>query len=281
MREGVPGPLRRLRANDPGPFTLDGTSTWIVGHRRIAVVDPGPDMDDHVRAVVSLAREAEEVTLLVTHGHGDHVGAVDRVRAELPHAQLIGHGHPGARSPWARGDEGSGRADGTMPESDGGVVVAETDAGALSAVPAPGHTRDHLVFHWPAGRALFVGDLVLGRGDTTWVAEYPGCVADWLGSIDRVRRLDLDRILSAHGPPIEDPEGKWERVLAHRKARIESVRRALEAEDLSPSGARAPELLERVLSRVYGGTIPEGLGSAARRSLDAMLEYVDTHPEGP
>ena len=55
--------LRSVRADNPGPFTLDGTRTWILGTRRVAVIDPGPDVDDHVRAVVRAVGPADEVVV--------------------------------------------------------------------------------------------------------------------------------------------------------------------------------------------------------------------------
>ena len=147
------------------------------------------------------------------------------------------------------------------------------------AVHTPGHTRDHLCLHWPDARALFAGDMVLGRGDTTWVAEYSGCVADYLASLERLAAMDLDVIHPAHGPDLEDPATTLRRYRDHRLARVEQVRQALEAARESgsaPAAAapRSPEAVEAVLESVYGGTIPSGLRGAARESVVALLEYV-------
>ena len=246
-------PLRSVLADNPGPFTHEGTRTHILGRRRVAIVDPGPDLTEHVRTVTREVAEAEHVTVLLTHGHRDHAGAVDALLKAIPHAEVAGAGHPAARV----------LVDGT------GV---ETDAGQLVALETPGHTPDHLVFHWPAGRALFAGDMVLGVGDTTWVAEYPGCVADWLASLARLEALALDRIHPAHGPDVHDPATLWARYRAHREARIARVREAI---GMAP-GATPEELLESV----YGDTVPVGLRGAALESLRALVEYVETHPEG-
>ena len=124
MKDG----LRSIRANDPGPFTLDGTWTHIVGHAHAVVIDPGPDMDDHVRAVLRAVDSAEHVTVLTSHGHGDHVGGVDGFLAGRPDAVVVGHGHPSARPP--------------APNE-----RIECDVGGLACIPTPGHTRDHLCFH--------------------------------------------------------------------------------------------------------------------------------------
>jgi len=249
--------LRSVRADNPGPFTLNGTRTWILGIRRVAVIDPGPDVDAHVRAVVDSVRNADAVTVVLTHGHADHAGAVDALLRVLPEARphqspsvnVVGSGHAAAR-PLGAGDR------------------VRTDAGSLVCVPTPGHTRDHLAFHHPERRTLFAGDLLLGEGDTTWVAEYPGCVADYLASLDRIDALGLETLRPAHGPVITDPSRAVERYRAHREARIAAVRRVRRAR---PSAS-----LAEIYEEVYADTVPERLRSPAEASLRALLYHVDT-----
>jgi len=244
--------LRVVRADNPGPFTLDGTRSHLVGRRRPALIDPGPDDSAHVAALVRAIGPADSVTVLLTHGHADHAGAVEPLLARLEHAGL----------PVDVAGAGASEA---RPLADREAV--ETDAGRVVAIPTPGHTPDHLAFHWPARRTLFAGDLVLGEGDTTWVAGYPECVADYLDSLARLRALDLDVILSAHGPPLPDPDAALERFAAHRRARIEQVRAARAAH---------PRASARDLVRVvYGDSVPEGLASAAEESVRASLDHLD------
>jgi glyoxylase-like metal-dependent hydrolase (beta-lactamase superfamily II) len=237
--------LRCVLADNPGPFTLDGTRTYVVGTRQPVVVDPGPDVEAHLRAVGSLVEDAERVTILLTHGHGDHAGGAARL----------------ARSTGGR-ILGAGPVEEVL--SDGDSV--ETDAGELVAVSTPGHARDHLCFHWRQRGALFAGDLVLGEGDTTWVAGYPGCVADYLRSLARLRGMALRRIYPAHGDPIDDVDARLARFEEHRRERIAQVEAALE---VNPSATR-----RQILERVYGGTIPPALESAAMESLGALLDYL-------
>ena len=122
-----------------------------------------------VRAVVSAVRDASERMIVLTHGHRDHAGATREL------ADAIG------AAVW--GPEGVEHVGHLLVDGD----AVETDEGQLVAVHTPGHTSNHLCFYWPERRALFAGDMLLGRGDTTWVAEYPGCVADYFESIDRLR----------------------------------------------------------------------------------------------
>lgn len=244
----VPPEPRVLRADNPGPFTLDGTRTYLVGQTKVAVIDPGPDVGDHVRAVASAVEGADAVALVLTHGHADHAGAARELARRL-RAPVYGHPSiPGV----------------TTPLEDGGEV--ETDRGMLVAVATPGHSRDHLCLFWPDACAVFVGDVLLGAGDTTWVGAYEGCVADYMRSIHRLRALEARVMYPGHGPPITDPAAALDRYEAHRRARIDTVRRALEEEP----DADAPRLLERV----YGTDLPEGVRAAALRSIEALAAHV-------
>src|SRR5919201_4486638 len=129
-----------VRASNPGPFTLSGTNTWLVGRDPCWVVDPGPDLGEHVEAVLLAARRRGGVGgIAVTHDHGDHAGAVEALArragappvaaARLPGAQRVGEGD---------------------------------EAGPFRVVPTPGHAPDHLAF--VVGRVVFTGDAVLGGG---------------------------------------------------------------------------------------------------------------------
>lgn len=261
--------LRSIRADNPGPFTLSGTRTWILGVRRVAVIDPGPDVDDHVGAVVESLVGAHHVTVVLTHGHPDHTGAVDallRRMADAP-ADASSHTRPDVSSDGAPGVTvvGSGHP-AARPLAEGERV--ETDAGDLVCVPTPGHTRDHLAFHHPEWETVFAGDLVLGSGDTTWVAEYPGCVADYLASLDRIEALAPRSIHPSHGPIIEDPGPLLRRYRAHREARIAAVKQV--------RSARPRAGFDEIYRRIYGDSVPNRVRSAAEASLRALLHHVDT-----
>jgi glyoxylase-like metal-dependent hydrolase (beta-lactamase superfamily II) len=241
-----------LSAGNAGPFTLDGTRTYRIGHHDVVLLDPGPDVDRHVRALVSWVADARDVKVLLTHGHKDHAASAHALSHALQAPVL---GPPG------------------IPEVD--VVLedgrsVETDEGPLVAVSTPGHTRHHYCYHWPARSALFAGDLLLGRGDTTWVAEYPGCVDDYLASLERLRALAPRVVYPAHGPPLTDVPAALDRYEGHRRKRIRQVEEVL-VED--------PEAtVDRLLARVYGEALPQSMEGAARRSLEALLDHVRGAP---
>ncbi|MBI4538578.1 MAG: MBL fold metallo-hydrolase [Gemmatimonadetes bacterium] len=248
----LPGPLPEphiLVAPNPGPFTLDGTRTYLVGRKRVAVVDPGPDVEGHVRAVLHALGDADAVTILLTHGHRDHAAAAPALAAKT-NAPVLGRAAVADRA--LRAGE-----------------RIETDGGALVAVETPGHSPDHLAFHWPAGAAVFAGDLVLGIGDTTYVGAPEGDVAAYLRSLAVVEALRVRRIYPGHGPPVEDVSAALARFAAHRMARVQQVREALGG----MPGASPAELARAI----YPGELPEPLRTAAERSMLAILEYLRVH----
>jgi len=212
----------------------------------VAIIDPGPYVDTHVRAVVREVGEAEQVWVLLTHGHSDHSGAAEAI-AEAVGAEILGVGISAAR-----------------PFGDGEVV--ETDHGRITSIDTPGHSRQHVTFHWLEAEAGFPGDVVLGRGETTWVGEYEGCVADYLESLARLRGMGFSTLYPGHGPMIEDPGATLDAFEVHRRGRIRQVEDLLAVQP----GATTDE----VLTEVYGSTIPAGLERAALQSLQAIREFL-------
>jgi len=159
---------RCIVADNPGPFTLDGTRTYLVGHRRVAVIDPGPDVESHVRAVVNAVAEAEDVRVLLTHGHADHVGAAEAVAGAVG-AQILGVGIPAAR---ALGDR----------------ETVETDQGRLVSIDTPGHSREHVAFHW------IEADAPRGEGSDP-LEEIPTLARTWtMGEPDLVVDLGTQKL---------------------------------------------------------------------------------------
>ncbi len=237
---------RVFTAANPGPFTLDGTRTYIVGREVAVVIDPGPDDADHLRALRAALADARRVAVVVTHDHADHSGCA-RALADALGAPLLG--------PCRSADD---------PLADGAAV--ETDQGELVAVDTPGHCAEHLCFSWSRAGALFAGDLMLGEGSTTWVGEYPGCVRDYLGSLERIETLAPKVIYSAHGPPIEDVPGALAAYREHRLARIEQ---AEQAQRDHPAATPA-----QLVTTIYGDDLPPRLRDAAEASIAAMLDYL-------
>jgi glyoxylase-like metal-dependent hydrolase (beta-lactamase superfamily II) len=243
---------RVVQADNAGLFTLSGTRTHLVGRSQVAVVDPGPDDARHLARLREELEGASTVVILVTHGHADHMAGARPLARSLEAAgvdrvRVVG-AVEGIREPLAEG------------------VRISTDQGTLRALSTPGHARPHFAFLWEETGVLFPGDLLLGEGDTAWVGSYPGCVADYLASLDRLEALDPVRILPAHGPPLEDPMEAIHRFRRHRLHRLGQVAEVLEDEPEAKA--------DRIVERVYGPDLPSSLKGAARWSVLALLEHL-------
>lgn len=221
----------------------------------MAVIDPGPDVESHIRALSIALKSATEVSILLTHSHSDHAGGALALARETG-GEILG---PPSYQP-----QGTGGA--RIGVLEGGEGIS-TDRGELVALDVPGHARHHLAYHWVDAGALFVGDLILGRGNTTWVGEYEGCVGDYLSSLDKVEALGATVLYPAHGPPVTDVPGRVDRFRKHRLDRLEEVRRAREANP----GASPQELA----AIIYGGELPEKVAGAARSAVEAALFHLD------
>jgi len=246
--------LRTLIAPNPGPMTLDGTRTFIVGWEQPAVIDPGPSAGPHLDHILAALGGRRPVAILLTHAHGDHSELAEPLAAETGAPVMIAPGtaHPGDDPVVSRWLE------------DGDAI--HTDAGTLQVVATPGHAADHVCFHWHDRGALFVGDLLMGEGDTTLVAPPEGDLAAYLRSLDRVASLSATVLYPAHGPALTDPAEAVARYRRHREARIAQVVHALRL----GGPARPRELLDAV----YGADLHPSLRLAAEGSLHAILGYL-------
>jgi glyoxylase-like metal-dependent hydrolase (beta-lactamase superfamily II) len=237
-----------IRAANPGPFTLSGTNSWIVGRDPAWLVDPGPALDDHIEAVAAEAgRRGGLGGIALTHDHIDHSEAVPAFRARFPDAPLAG----------ARGEV-------DVSLSTGSVF------GPLEAVATPGHAPDHLAF--VVGDAALAGDAVLGEG-SVFIAPDPGALASYLEGLRRLRALDLALICPGHGPPVHDPAAKLDEYISHRLERERRLVAALRA------GART---VDELLDEVWDDA-PAALRPAAAVTLTAHVDKLADEgrlPEG-
>jgi glyoxylase-like metal-dependent hydrolase (beta-lactamase superfamily II) len=232
--------IRRILAPNPGPFTLEGTNTWVVGRDPSLVIDPGPDDPGHVLRVLD---EAEPVgAILLTHRHEDHAPGAGRL-ADASGAPVRAFG-PGGNA---------------VPLADGELV--EAGATAVRAVHTPGHSPDHLCFLLEPERVLFSGDTVLGQG-TSVVDPPDGDMAAYIRSLQKLRELEPSTIYPGHGPPILTPIGRLDFYLRHREEREEQVLAAIAAGKRSPS---------EIVPGIYSGEVDQAMFPVAERSVLAHL----------
>ncbi len=237
-----------IRAANPGPFTLAGTNSWLVARDPTWLVDPGPDIAEHVAAIEDeVARRGGLGGIALTHDHPDHAGAVQALRERHPEVPVAG----------ARGEVDVLLA--------GGSVI-----GPLEAVFTPGHARDHLAFM--AGSVAFTGDAVLGEG-SVFVAPYPGALRAYLDGLERLRARAPALLCPGHGPVVRDPEAKLEQYLDHRREREQRLVAAL---------AHGKRGVQELLDEVWDDA-PVELRPAAAVTLAAHLDKLEEEgrlPEG-
>jgi glyoxylase-like metal-dependent hydrolase (beta-lactamase superfamily II) len=234
------GRILGIRADNPSPFTLDGTNSWIIGRSPAWLVDPGPDLPDHLEA---LSREIESREGLggvaLTHDHPDHAEGLAAIRNRFPEAPVGG----------ARGEVTERLQHGSR-------------FGPLEAIATPGHSSDHLAF--AVGEAALTGDAVLGVGSSL-IIPYPGALAAYLEGLERLRERGFSVIAPGHGPPVFEVRAKLDEYIAHR---LEREQRLLAA--LGRGRRTASELLADAWSDA-----PAALRPAAEATLAAHLDKLE------
>lgn len=256
--------VRRITAENPGPFTFHGTNTFLVGAREIAVIDPGPDDPAHIAAIVAAAGADRIRHIVVTHTHRDHSPGAALLKA-LTGAEVVAEGpHREAERTLVlagKGLEAGGdrdfRPDRTLVHGDR-VVGADY---VLEAIATPGHTPNHLAFALEDADTIFSGDHVMGWS-TTVVAPPDGSMRDYMTSLERLLARPETLYHPAHGSPIPAAHDYVAALGDHRRARAAAV-----LDRLTAGPASIPELVERI----YLGLDP-ALVPAARLSLFAHVE---------
>jgi glyoxylase-like metal-dependent hydrolase (beta-lactamase superfamily II) len=237
-RVDIPGyEIVGIRADNPGPFTLLGTNSWIVDRDPAWLVDPGPALPAHLEALAAeILRRGGLGGIALTHSHADHTQALAAMRERFPAAPVA-----------------AAQGEGTVRLVDG------SHFGPLEAVRTPGHAPDHLAF--VSGRIGLTGDAVLGQG-SVFIRADPGALAGYLDGLARLRRRDLAVLCPGHGPPIYDPAAKLDQYVAHR---LDRERRLIAALDAGKRGVQ--DLLDDVWADA-----PIVLRPAAAATLAAHLD---------
>jgi glyoxylase-like metal-dependent hydrolase (beta-lactamase superfamily II) len=219
--------IRRLVADNPGPFTYKGTGVYIIGHGDVAIVDPGPDTPSHIEALLR-ATEGERVThILVTHRHMDHSPAAHPL-AERTGAKVYASKVPPKPSDCDELRLEAGDDHGFEPDFD--VRDGERFSGpgwTIEAVATPGHTANHMAYALLEENALFPGDHIMGWS-TTIIGPPDGDMSAYLASLKKVRDRDFDTLWPTHGPPIREVRPFIDAYLSHRMAREAQIIAQLE-----------------------------------------------------
>lgn len=256
--------VRRIIARNPSRFTFHGTGTYILGHGKVAVIDPGPDLPEHVEAIRT-ALQGEEIThLLVTHTHRDHSPACRELQTFCD-----------ART-YAYGPHGAGKLERGVEVEEGGDMefmpdvkinhgdIIEGDGWSAECVFTPGHTSNHICFQLREEKALFSGDHVMGWS-TSIISPPDGDMGDYMNSLELLLERDDQIYWPTHGTCISDPKPFVRAFIEHRREREQQILDCLR-QGITTIAAMVPQM--------YSQDIPAAMYPAAARSVFATIIYL-------
>ncbi len=287
--------VRRVVAKNPNPFTFTGTGVYLLGRGEVAVIDPGPTLDEHIDAILSALGPDERVThVLVTHTHTDHTAGVAKL-IERTSATTYGFGPHGPvpesdpldkvsfdeyftdeekdefDKAWADTPDELKREG---PDVDFVPDVAVTDGDVIEGpgwtvevVHTPGHTSNHVCYGLREEKLLFTGDHVMGWA-TTVISPPDGDLFDFLASCRKLLERDDVRYWPTHGPAIDNPQQYVQSYIDHRLSREAQIIAAL---------GEGPATIKSIVPGMYAD-VDKRLWRAAANSVYSHL--LSLHREG-
>jgi glyoxylase-like metal-dependent hydrolase (beta-lactamase superfamily II) len=252
--------VRRIIAPNPSPFTFNGTCAYIVGEGAVAIIDPGPDDDSHLAALLAAVDGERVETILITHTHRDHSPGAKRLSAATG-ARIVG------AAPFTpRGDGTAGLDSSHDRDYAPDAVLADGErlegrGYTIEAVATPGHCSNHLCFALPEEGALFSGDHVMAWS-TSVVAPPDGSMRAYMASLAKLSGRGETIYWPGHGGPVVEPERYVRALIHHRRQREASILAAL---------GDGPQTIPALVAKVYVGLSPS-LTAAAGLSTLAHLE---------
>ncbi len=289
--------IRRVVAPNPNPFTFKGTGVYLVGRGEVAVIDPGPTLDEHLDAVMAALGPDERITkILVTHTHTDHTAGVAKLQARTgavthgfgPHGPVPDHDPLEAitfdeyftaeeketiEKQWADMPEElkrEGPDTDFVPDvavADGDRITADDGSWTIEVVHTPGHTSNHVCFGLVDERVLFTGDHVMGWA-TSVISPPDGDLFDYLASLHKLLDRPDVRYWPTHGPAIEEPQVYVQSFIDHRRGRENQIVAAL---------TEGPSTIKDLVPSMYADTTKQLWRAAANSVYSHLLAL---HKEG-
>jgi glyoxylase-like metal-dependent hydrolase (beta-lactamase superfamily II) len=253
-----------MLCNNPSPFTYKGTVSYIVGRGQVAIVDPGPDDEAHVAALLDAVRGETVTHIFVTHTHRDHSPAVPRIKAATGATVLAQGPHRPARALHVGEAPRLDAANDTDFRPDRALADGEVVRGTgwtIEAVATPGHTANHMAYALREANLIFSGDHVMAWS-TPIVAPPDGAMSDYMASLDKLARRSEPVYLPGHGGAVRDAPRFVRAYIHHRRAREASILHRL---------GKSPADIPEIVRAVYRG-LDERLVKAAGLSVLAHLE---------
>jgi len=255
--------IRRIVANNPGPFTFHGTGTYVLGKGKVAIVDPGPASSEHVAALLNAVRNETVTHILITHTHIDHSPATAAIK-KATGATTYGFG------PHPTGPEGMAEESGDhdfrpdVAVKDGDVISGH--GWTVDALHTPGHISNHLCFGVREEKTLFSGDHVMGWS-TSVISPPDGDMKSYMDSLRKLLPRDDRLFIPTHGAEIRDPQNFVKAYMAHREDRERQIMTCLrEGMDTIPV----------MVKKMYAAVDPRLHGAAARSVLAHMIHMIET-----
>jgi glyoxylase-like metal-dependent hydrolase (beta-lactamase superfamily II) len=268
--------IERVTVNNPSPFTFHGTNTYILGHKSVCVIDPGPEDEAHFQTLMEALKGREVTHIAVSHTHRDHSPLARRLK-EVTDAVLVGEGpHRAARplhnnevNPFAESSDILFVPDITLKHRE----RIEGDGWAMTALATPGHTANHMAFALDNG-IVFSADHVMAWA-TSIVAPPDGAMADYMRSLDMLIERKDRLYLPGHGGPVLNPPAFCRGLRTHRRMRERAVLERIKAGD---------RLIPDMVKVIYRETDPRLHGAAALSVLAHIEDLVErgaVETEGP
>ena len=248
--------ILRVTAPNPGPFTFHGTNAYVVGGKSVAVIDPGPDDDVQLQALLDAIGGRDVSHILVTHTHVDHSPLTRRL-AEVTGAPVLGEGphraarelHIGEINPLDASGDRDFSPDIQLKHGD----LIEGEDWSLEAVFTPGHAANHMSFAWTERDILFSGDHVMAWA-TSIVAPPDGSMADYMASLELLLKRSEHTYLPGHGGQLEHAREFVRALRTHRKMREAAIMARLSGGDRT---------IRQIVAAIYRDTDPRLHGAAA------------------
>lgn len=259
--------VSRVLAKNPSPFTFSGTGTYIIGTDSVAVIDPGPDSDEHLEALLGALQGKTVSHILITHTHLDHSPLAAKLKAAVG-AKTYGYGpHGSGRKGGLDGEEVEAGADKSFTPD---VVLKDGDIlrghdWTLEAVYTPGHTSNHVCFALSEENCLFSGDHVMGWS-TTVISPPDGDMKAYLESLDKVASRDETLYYPTHGDPITKARRFARGILGHRRQREQQILSCIK---------KGMHTIDQMVPDMYKAVNPVLHPAAARSALAHLIAMTD------